>query len=199
MRIDWRREQKHLVYFAVAYVALNIVGLLFNSGMERIPVGLTVSVLDANNSGPVSQAVASWQEDAWDLDYQRIVNLLNESANSRSTDGGTLSPGEGYAWRFGVVTQAICADCLSDEDLPMNVIGMTTEQGRLEFHSYFRRDLKWALPTLGPVHTSDRRLQVDAVGYESKLISLRPEDLRRVEGEYRVNVSVHLNPKTAPR
>jgi hypothetical protein len=138
-----------LTGFAAAYVALNIVGLHFDSGMERIPVHMTVSVLDANNSGPVSQAVASWQEDAWDLDCRHIVNLLNKSANSRSSEGGIVSPGEGYAWRFGVVTQAICADCLSDEDLPMNVIGMTSEQGRLAFRAYFRRDLKWALPAVG--------------------------------------------------
>jgi hypothetical protein len=199
MQINWRRERKHMLTgFAVAYVALNIFSLLFDSGMESTPVDITVSVFDANNSGPVSQAVASWQEGAWSFDCQHVVDLLNQSAKSRSSEGGILSPDEGYGWRFALVTQAICDDCLSDEDLPMNVIGMTTEKGRLDFRTYFRRDLIWALPALGPIHTSDRLLQVDAAGYDSKLIKLRPEDFRRVEGQYRVNITVLLDPETVP-
>src|SRR5687768_6873590 len=107
MQINWRRERKHMLTgFAMAYVALNIVSLLFDVGMERIPVNITVSVLDANNAAPVPHAVASWQEDAWDFDCQHVVNQLNESAKSRSSNGGILSPSEGYGWRIAVVDQA---------------------------------------------------------------------------------------------
>ena len=73
MQIDWPRERKHMRRFAVAYVALNIYCVLYDNGMERIPVDITVSVLDANNSSPVAQAVASWQEGARDLDCQHVV------------------------------------------------------------------------------------------------------------------------------
>jgi hypothetical protein len=49
------------------------------------------------------------------------------------------------------------------------------------------------------VDASDRLLQVDAVGYDSKQISLRQEEFNLVKGEYRVNATVLLDSETAPR
>jgi hypothetical protein len=197
MQIKWRGElKKGMLGFAVAYAAWNMVGVLCDKGMERTPVDIAVSVLDANTSGPVSHAVVSWQRRARDIDCQRIVSLLNESAEIRSSEGGILSPSEHPESEFAFVSQELG---VPDDGIPMTVIGMTTKNGRLEFRAYLGRKLKWIWPRIGPVDARNRVLQVNAVGYRSKLISIRPEDLALVEGEYRVNITVLLDPETAPR
>jgi hypothetical protein len=195
MQINWRLQLRALLGIAVAYVALNVVGVYFDMG--TVPVNIAVSVLDANNSGPVSHAVASWQSLApVDFDCEHTLNLLNESGKIRSSEGGVLSPGQGFGWELASVFHNLGAP---DEGIPMHVIGMTTKNGRLEFRAYFRHNLNWIWPYLGHVDASCRRLQVDAMGYDSKQISLRKEDFSLVEGEYRVNVTVLLDPETAPR
>jgi hypothetical protein len=196
MRINWRRNIKVMLGIALAYVALNVVDVYSDKGVERVPVDIALSVLDANNSGPVSHAVASWQARATDLDSQQIISLLNASAKIRSSTDGILSPTEFFAWEFGLVSNELG---MTDEGIPMNVIGMTAENGRLKFRARLMRNLKWGWPRIGLLDARNRILQVDAAGYESKLIALRPEDFSLVEGGYRVNVTVLLDRETAPR
>jgi hypothetical protein len=193
---SWRRNLKVMLGIAVAYVALNIVCVLCDNRSERIPVNIAISVLDATNARPVSHAVASWQARATDLDCQHIVSLLNESARIRSSKDGIFSPSEFEAWEFALVSNELG---MTDKGISINVIGMTAKDGRLEFRARLGRKLKWALPHLGPVDARNRILQVDALGYKSKHISLRPEDFSLVGGEYTVNITVLLDPETGPR
>jgi hypothetical protein len=197
MQIKWRRKLKVMLGIALAYVALNIVGVYSDNGIERIPVDIAISVLDSTNSRPVPNAVASWQTRARDLDCQHIVTLLNESATTRSSKGGILSPSDSNPWEFSV--WVIDEFDMAEEGIPINVIGMTATDGRLEFRAQLGRNLKWALPTQGPADARNRLLQVDAEGYDSKHIRLRREDFSLVEGEYRVNITILLDPKTTSR
>ena len=194
MQINWRRKLRVMLGIAVAYVALNILDVYTDNGIERIPVDIAITVLDSTSSRPVPNAVASWQTRARDLDCQHIVSLLNESATTRSSKGGILSPSDSNPWEFSV--WVFDEFDMADEGIPINVIGITTENGKLEFHAQLGRKLKWGWPRIGPADARNRILQVDAVGYDSKYIQLRRADFSLVEGEYRVNITVLLDPKT---
>jgi hypothetical protein len=177
------------------YIVLNLIGVYLVTSVDEVPVEVVVTVHDADTSRPLSNAVASWQESGTRaLDCARMVHLLGDGTQTSSSNAGVLSPTKGGLWRWSLVCQNLD---VPEEGLPGNVIGMTTENGRLQFRAHYRRQTTWIWPRLGPVNTNDRSLQIDAVGYQAKSVRVRREDWRVVDGMYTVNILVRLTRRAA--
>ena len=201
MQINWRYQLKGLFRVAVLYAALNLVGIYLEKDIRGVTVDVVVSVVDANTSKPVSNAVASWQENVRArVDCVQMVSLLHEQPHIGSRKAGIRSPGEGQGWRFALVAQYLFpADKeLPKDEVPENVIGMTTKNGRLEFRGYFKCQTMWLWPHFWHVRADENRLlQVNAVGYQTKSTRFRREDFRFINGAYTLNSQIVLKQNEA--
>lgn len=200
MRTNWHYQLKVLFRIALWGLGLSFIYLAFASGgyMGEEPVEVMVSIIDADTSKPIANAVASWQPNGvGDFDCSRVVALLERETQPSSSETGVLTSTGGRMPTFATVTKDLG---LPNEGIPENVIGMTTNHGSLEFRGYFRyrrhQKAGWILPFVRYLHADDRLVQVDAVGYKTKSVRFQPEDFRRVDGGYTLKTTILLKRET---